>query len=144
MKEIPIRVEETYNASVNTVWAAITALPEMRLWYFDNIPAFEPVVGFETQFPVNSEDRVFTHIWKITEVIANKKITYNWSFTEYPGNADVTFELFEEINKTRLVLANIVIIPFPADVPEFKRESGVAGWNYLIKESLKAYLESKK
>ena len=28
------------------------------------------------------------------------------------------------------------------DIPEFKRENGVAGWEYFIKNSLKTYLES--
>jgi len=32
---------------------------------------------------------------------------------------------------------------FPDDIPEFKRESGVEGWNYLIKKSLKAFLEKE-
>ncbi len=40
----------------------------MRKWYFENIPAFKPEVGFETQFNVQSEERNFLHKWKVTEV----------------------------------------------------------------------------
>jgi len=34
----------------------------------------------------------------------------------------------------------LVLEDFPQDIPEFKRESGLAGWTYLILESLQKYL----
>ena len=53
----------------------------------------------------------------------------------------VAFELFEEDDSTRLNLTHRVTESFPDDIPEFKRESGLAGWNYFIKTSLKEFLE---
>lgn len=59
--EEPVIVEQTFDASVETVWNAITVLDQMRQWYFENIPSFRPEVGFETQFDVQNEDRHFLH-----------------------------------------------------------------------------------
>jgi uncharacterized protein YndB with AHSA1/START domain len=50
--EAPVVVEETFNAPIASVWNAITVADMMRQWFFDNIPAFEPVVGFKTRFTV--------------------------------------------------------------------------------------------
>lgn len=139
----PIIVEQSYNASIEMVWAAITEIDQMRQWYFDNIPAFEAKVGFETEFIIENEGRVFPHLWKITEVIPKKKIAYSWKFRGYEGDGLVSFELFETDERTKLKLTSEVIENFPQDIPEFKRESGVAGWNYFIGESLKGYLEGE-
>ncbi|WP_299247733.1 SRPBCC domain-containing protein [uncultured Aquimarina sp.] len=138
----PIVVEETFTTSIEKVWKAITNVIEMRLWFFDNIESFIPEVGFETQFLVQVEDRKYTHRWKIIEVVPNKKISYTWNYEEYPGDASVTFELFEKRDQVTLKLSLNVIEDFPSDIPEFTIESCQAGWNYFIKERLKGYLES--
>ena len=138
----PIIVEQDYDVDASTVWKAITNLEEMRQWYFPNIPAFEAVIGFETAFDVTCEDRHFRHLWKITEVVPEKKIAYDWAYAEYPGACLVTFELIDEGARTKLRLTCDVKEPFPQDIPEFKRESGVAGWNYFIGESLSKHLNN--
>ena len=60
-REEPIVVEELYDASIDRVWAAITEWDQMIQWFFDNIPAFNPRVGFKTKFNVNSVGRNFLH-----------------------------------------------------------------------------------
>lgn len=139
----PIIVEQLFDASLEKVWNALTVVAEMTQWYFPNIPAFEPVVGFETTFIVQVEDRVFPHVWKLTEVMPMRKIAYNWQFEGYDGRAVSVFELSQVDQRTRLTLTFSVIEKFPEHIPEFKRESGVNGWNYLIKESLIAHLEKQ-
>jgi len=137
----PIIVEQNFKTSVKNVWEAITEVSQMRQWFFKNIESFQPEVGFETQFNVKTPEREFMHLWKLIEVIPMQKITYNWKYENYPGDSTVTFELVESDKVTKLILTAIVVENFPNDIPEFKRESGVAGWNYFIKESLKNYLE---
>jgi uncharacterized protein YndB with AHSA1/START domain len=140
--EEPICVEHLFDQSIERVWKAITELDEMVLWFFDNIPAFKPIVGFKTEFTVQSEDRIFPHIWEITEVIPQKKIVYNWSYSNYNGDSLVTFELIEHNYQTKLSLTTKVIEDFPDNIPEFKWESCLAGWNYFIKERLVKYLNT--
>lgn len=64
----PIIVEEIFKCSRTTLWKAITEVDQMRQWFFEEIPAFEARVGFETSFPVQAPSMVFTHVWKIIEV----------------------------------------------------------------------------
>ncbi|WP_299311952.1 SRPBCC domain-containing protein [uncultured Aquimarina sp.] len=142
--DAPIAVEETFTVSVDKVWRAITDVKEMRLWFFDNIESFKPEVGFQTQFLVQVEDRNYTHCWKVIEVIPNKKITYTWQYEEYPGDASVTFELFDKQDKTTLKLSLNVTEDFPSNIPEFTRESCLGGWNYFIGERLKEYINTIK
>ena len=109
----PVVVEQVFSASRDAVWKAITEIDQMRQWYFDNIPAFEPEVGFETQFTVTNEGRVFPHRWRVTEVVPLRKITYDWRFDDYPGHGLVTFELSPQGDGTTLKLTNIVLEDFP-------------------------------
>jgi uncharacterized protein YndB with AHSA1/START domain len=141
--DTPIIVEQIFNSSVKSVWNAITEISQMRQWYFENIPAFKPEVGFETQFNVQSNDRNFLHMWKVTEVQYLKMIKYSWVFKDYSGKSTTNFELFKQDNQTKLRLTVDVLENFPDDIPEFKRESCIAGWNYFINNRLKDFLNNK-
>ena len=137
----PVVVEQTFNTSIDTVWNSITRIDQMRQWYFENIPTFRAEVGFETQFNVHSQGRNFLHMWKVTEVLPNKMITYNWKYDGYPGDSFVVFELFNQSNLTNLRLTHQVQESFPEDIPEFTRQSCVEGWTFFINKSLKDFLE---
>lgn len=136
----PIIVEQVLNTSIHVVWQAITQKDQMTQWYFHNIPDFKAKVGFTTQFNVKAPSRDFLHLWKVTEVIPQQKITYNWTYKDLPGSADVSFELFEQNHRTLLRLTNTIIEDFDTTIPEFKRESCQGGWNYFIKERLNTFL----
>jgi uncharacterized protein YndB with AHSA1/START domain len=113
----------------------------MRQWYFD-LPAFEPVVGFEFQFyGQGHKGEKYLHLCRITEVLPGKKITYSWRYDGYEGNSFVSFELFDEGNKTRLKLTHQGLETFPQNNPDFAKESFAAGWTHLIGVSLKEFIE---
>lgn len=137
-----IVVEETFNSSADSVWAALTEIEQMRLWYFDNIPEFKPEVGFETTFNVRSDSRDFQHKWKVTEVIPYNKIKYEWTFDGYSGRSTTIFELIRQGDSTKLKLTVEVLEDFPDEIPEFKRESCIGGWNYFINNRFKEYLRN--
>lgn len=143
VNEPTIEVSQRFQKPIEVVWKAITNVTEMRQWFFDNIPSFEASVGFETQFNVATENRIFPHLWKITEVIPLNKIVYNWKYKGYEGNSFVTFHLSEVENQTQLTLTTKVTEDFPDSIPEFKRESCLDGWNYFIKTSLVNYFNTK-
>jgi len=138
----PIVVEHLFQASKEKLWNALTKRDQMVQWFFDNIEAFEPVVGFQTHFTVENEGRVFPHLWKITEVKPLQKITYNWKYEGYPGDSYLTFELTEQGSDTRLTVTHRVIESFPQNIPEFKRESCLGGWHYFIKQRLHDYINT--
>jgi uncharacterized protein YndB with AHSA1/START domain len=135
-----IIIEHTFSNSVTDLWSAITELKHMQQWFFNNIPAFQPIRGFETRFDIRSEDRIFPHIWKITAVQPLKKISYDWRYGGYPGKALVTFELLEKNQQTQLILTHKIIEKFPTEIEEFSHQSGIDGWTYFIKHSLPDYL----
>jgi len=139
--EPPIIVTQIVEASVETVWNAITEVEQMRQWFFDNIPDFKAEVGFQTTFNVKAPSRDFLHNWTITEVIPQKKLVYNWKYPDFAGDSFVTFELTPHNLGTQLTLTTKVTEDFPQNIPEFKRESCLGGWNYFIKERLVGFLK---
>lgn len=136
----PIVISHSFLSDIDKVWRAITDVKEMKLWFFENLESFTPEVGFETEFLVEVGERKFTHCWKIIEVELNKKISYTWKYQEYDGDAIITFELLEGSNSITLQLSMIITEDFPSNIPEFKKESCIDGWNYFLGDRLKTYL----
>jgi len=140
--EAPVVVEQTFHCTPEKVWNALTRLDEMILWFFPNIPAFDAVVGFETQFTVESGERTFPHLWKILEIVPRQRMVQEWQYPGYDGLAHIIFELQPMHTETKVTVTAKVLKDFPDDIPEFKRESCVGGWEYFIQQQLKNYLES--
>ncbi len=141
MKTEPFVIERTYNAPIEKVWKAITDRDQMKQWYFD-IENFKPEVGLEFQFEAGEKDKSYLHLCKITKVIAGKKITYSWRYDGYEGISFVTFELFEESDKTRLKLTHEGLETFPISNLDFAKENFVAGWTEIIGSLLKEHVEN--
>jgi hypothetical protein len=80
-------------------------------------------------------------MWKVTEVVPKKMITYNWKYDGYPGDSYVVFELYNQSNLIKLRLTHQIQESFPEDIPEFSRERCLEGWTFFIKKSLKEFLE---
>jgi uncharacterized protein YndB with AHSA1/START domain len=135
----PIIIEQDFNAPVSKVWMAITDKDEMKKWYFD-IAEFKPEVGFEFNFLAGNDQKKYLHLCKITEVVPDKKLAYTWRYDGYEGNTLVTFELFEEGNKTKLKLTHEGVETFPK-IPGFAKNNFVEGWTNIIGTSLKNFLE---
>jgi uncharacterized protein YndB with AHSA1/START domain len=143
MKESPLVIERTFNAPVEKVWKAITDIDQMRQWYFPQLENFKPEKGFETQFNVHHEGKDYFHIWRINEVVPFKKISVEWKYGGYPGNSLVSFELFEQGDKTKLVLTHERIETFiPEKHPELAKENFIQGWTEFMDKELKEFLET--
>ncbi len=139
--EKPVIVSQTFQVPKERLWAAITEQNQMIKWFFEQIEAFEPKVGFKTQFVIENEGRIFPHVWEVKEVIPYQRIRFNWQYKGYPGNSVVTFELMEETKGIKLELTHRFIESFPRNIPEFTRESCLGGWDYFINGQLKKYLD---
>ncbi len=138
--EPPVIVKQAYNTSRYRVWSALTTLEEMVQWFFPNISTFEAKVGFETNFDVTSGERVFPHYWKILEIIEQQFMVQEWHYKGYPGLCTVAFELETNKEQTLLTVTATVLEDFSDDIPEFRRESCLGGWQYFIQERLKQHL----
>ncbi|MDB4918361.1 SRPBCC domain-containing protein [Mucilaginibacter sp.] len=140
METEPFVIERTYNAKPDRVWQAITDKDKMKEWYFD-LKEFKPEVGFKFEFFGGSEEKQYLHLCKVTEVIPGKRLTHSWQYDGYPGESFVTWEIFEEGDKTRVKLTHAGLHTFPQDSKDFSRESFTAGWTHIVGISLKEYLE---
>ena len=139
----PIVVSETYDASPDVVWRAITDADEMRQWFFETMEEFRPEPGFETKFNVHHDGRDYLHIWRVTEVEPQQKIVYGWRYGGHPGESTVTWQLTPVAGGTRLELSHVGVESFPQDDPAFRRESCRGGWECFIQERLKAHLDHR-
>ncbi len=141
LKQLPVSVEQTFKTPIKDVWAAITQPALMKQWFFEQIESFVPVVGFSTQFNVNTGNRDFLHQWELLEVIPIQKIIYNWKYNGYAGESLVTFELNAQGDYTILKLTHENTKDYPSAIPEFSRDSCLGGWKYFINERLYKFLE---
>jgi uncharacterized protein YndB with AHSA1/START domain len=140
MNTEPILIERVFNAPVNKVWTAISNRDEMKKWYFD-LAEFKPEPGFEFSFIGGTEENKYTHLCRVTEAIPGKKLSYTWRYEGYEGNSEVSFELFPEGEKTKLVLTHRGLETLPPN-PDFAKENFIAGWTHIVNISLKDFLEN--
>lgn len=141
--EPTLTVHCDYSVSPSALWMAITNLEEMKQWYFHNIPNFQAELGFKTEFTVQSSNLTFTHQWEVKEVIKNQKLSYGWKYKEYDGDSIIHFIIEPLESGCRLTVSCEILEDFPQDIPEFKMESGRAGWSYFLKDRLTNYLAEK-
>jgi uncharacterized protein YndB with AHSA1/START domain len=134
-------VERTYDAPVSKVWQALTNKEDIKQWSFD-IKEFKPQVGFEFQFLAEKDGVKFDHRCKIIEVAKEKKLAYSWRYEGYEGNSLVTFEIFNEGNKTRLRLTHKGLETFPKN-PNFAKKNFEEGWTMIIGKNLKEFVEKR-
>lgn len=142
MNEKPVIVEESFSVPAEKIWNAITNKDEMKIWYFD-LEEFKSEVGFEFRFWGGPEDGIqYLHICEITDVKPLRLLAYNWCYDGYPGITNVCFEITEvSMSQSKLRLSHSALETFPSDNPDFAKANFEAGWNAIIKTSLKNYLE---
>jgi uncharacterized protein YndB with AHSA1/START domain len=134
-------VEREFDAPKSKIWNAISDKNEMKKWYFD-LPEFKAEAGCKFQFSGGpSPEKQYVHLCEVTEAIPENKLTYSWRYEGYSGNSFVTFELFEQNQKTLLRLTHIGLESFPAENPDFAKANFSAGWNSIIHTLLKEFLE---
>jgi uncharacterized protein YndB with AHSA1/START domain len=134
-------IERIFNANIKDVWRAITEKELMKQWYFD-LPEFKAEVGFVFEFTGGEEGGTqYLHRCEITEVIFERKLSHTWCYVGYEGVSHLTFELFAEGDKTKLILTHSGIETFPSSIKDFAFHNFEAGWNHIIDTALKNFLE---
>jgi uncharacterized protein YndB with AHSA1/START domain len=141
MSTSPIIVERTFDAPVSKVWTALTDKDEMKSWYFD-LAAFKAEEGFRFEFTGGpSPEKQYKHLCEVIEVIPQQKLVYSWRYEGYAGISFVSFELFKTGNQTLLRLTHSGIESFPRENADLDISNFVKGWNEIVNNNLKKYLE---
>lgn len=139
----PIIVEYKVNVPVEQVWKALTDKNEMQSWYFD-ISDFELEVGKIFNFYEPGDEKKFHHQAEILEIIPNQKLKHTWTYPEFSNEkTTVSWELQPEGEQTLVRLIHDDIDDFKDLGENFSREAFTEGWNGIIGQSMKQYLESK-
>ncbi|WP_426278548.1 SRPBCC family protein [Chryseobacterium sp. S-02] len=139
---IPIIVQCKVKAPVEKVWKALTDQHEMKSWYFD-IADFELEKGKTFNFYEPGEEKKYHHQGEILEIIPDKKLKHTWSYPELSaGITAVTWELNQQGEETNITLIHDDIDQLKELGDNFSREAFAEGWNGILKQSLKPYLES--
>ena len=135
--QAPLVHEEFYSAPISRVWEALTNEAAMRDWYFPQLISFKPQVGFD--FVFSNDGSPYQKTWQVTRMEEGKLFAHSWMYEGFPGKSEVTFELFVEGDKTKLVMTHIGLESFPSD-PHFARLRFENGWAQILGENLKVYL----
>ncbi|MFB6456214.1 SRPBCC domain-containing protein [Chitinophaga sp. Hz27] len=137
MTTTPLVVERVYNAPIESVWDALTNNEKLKQWYI-SMPEFKAVQGFTFSFPCTDHGEEFVNLCEVTEVIPGHKLAYSWRHEGHEGESNVSFELYAEGSKTRLVLTHVGLESFAGDI--FPRSGFEKGWDYFINETLPQFL----
>jgi len=137
----PLILEKEFNAPLELVWKAISERDLMRKWYFD-VSDFKAEVGFKFQFEGGEEDKRYTHLCEVLEVVPLQKLKYSWAYEGQTGISFVTFELSSKGKKTKLKLTHEGLDSFSH--PDLAKENFIDGWKFLIQESLLEFVENGK
>lgn len=144
MSNKPLIVERTFNAPAAKVWSAITDLDEMRKWYFQ-LKDFKLKVGFKFDFMAGaSGGPQYLHLCEITEIVEGKKLAYTWRYDNYPGNSEVSWELFDKGEQTLVRITHTGLESMAENGPDFAITSFTQGWTYFLYTALKGYLEPEE
>lgn len=139
----PITVQYKINAPIEKVWKALTDKNEMKSWYFD-IEDFELETGKVFNFYEPGGENKYHHQGEILEIIPNQKLKHSWAYPDFSDQkTTVTWELQSDHNETLVKLTHEGIENFNDLGDGFSRKNFTGGWNAIVGQSLKEYLENK-
>jgi uncharacterized protein YndB with AHSA1/START domain len=136
-----IVIERTYNIPADKVWQALTDVEKINQWFFQ-LPDFKAQVGFAFSFSGKDNGVRVVHESVIKEVIPGKKLAYSMIYQDHPQESLVTFELFDEGDKTRLLFTHSGLEEMAKGSPLFAREKFLGGWTYLT-DKLSTFLNNQ-
>lgn len=136
--DAPLVKEFLYDVPISKVWQALTSTEKLKKWYFPQLRAFKPVIGFKFEF--DDDNAGYQKEWIVTNVVEGKMLAHSWAYKGYPGSSEVIFDLFPENGTTRLSVTQTDLESFPKH-PHFQRERFSSGWDNLLGHNLKQLLE---
>lgn len=139
----PIIVQQKVDASPDKVWMALTDRDQMKSWYFD-ISDFELEIGKQFNFYEPGNEKKYHHQGSILDFTINERLKHTWSYPEFSdAETTVIWELQPEDGGTMITLTHENTDLFKNLGEGFSKENFTKGWNVIVGESLKSYLENK-
>lgn len=107
-------------------------------------PRLSPVVGFETEFDVEADGRIYPHRWEVIEVKTSRRIAYRWRYRGYPGDSTVHWNLTSTPVGTELVFTHRDYETLQTGMAGHPRQNCEMGWRCFLDERLRQFLESSQ
>jgi uncharacterized protein YndB with AHSA1/START domain len=142
METDPVIKQVTLNASGEKVWRAITDKEEMKGWYF-TIEEFRAEPGFQFKMYGEKKGVKFPISCTVKEAQPGEKLSYTWSYDDFPAETLVTFELNGKGEQTELRLTHQGLENIPPEHRDVSKQNHIDGWDFIIGTSLKQYLEKE-
>ena len=142
METGPVVKEVTLQAPIDKIWRAITDKEEMKGWYF-TIEEFIAQPGFQFKMYGEKKGVKFPISCTVKEVEQNKKLSYTWSYDDFPAETLLTFELSGNDDQTQLRLTHEGLEKIPPENTDASIENHRDGWEFIIGTSLKQYVEKE-
>jgi uncharacterized protein YndB with AHSA1/START domain len=139
-----IQLKVQYQSSISDVWQALTDKEKMKIWYFD-ISDFELKEGSIFNFYEPGGTNQYHHRCKIEKIIPKKLLQHTWTHPSHSkGESMLTWNLTEIApNITELTLTHEGIHHFADAGKDFVKENYEAGWNEILNQLLKNFLNNK-
>ncbi|ASK29869.1 ATPase [Chryseobacterium sp. T16E-39] len=139
----PIIVQQKMDASIDEVWSALTDREEMKSWYFD-ISDFEMEIGKQFNFYEPGDAKKYHHQGIVLDFVVNEKLKHSWSYPDFSdAETIISWELYPEDEGTIVKLTHENVDHFKDLGEGFSKEDFTKGWNVIIRQSLKSYVENK-
>ncbi|WP_207492659.1 SRPBCC family protein [Aridibaculum aurantiacum] len=138
----PFVIEQVVDAPASRIWQALTDKAQMKQWYFE-VDEFKPEAGFHFTFTGGDEQQTFLHLCTIIEVVDKQKLRHSWQYEGQEEQTYVTWELYEEGDKTRVKLTHEGLELIAHHGPAFATNNFHEGWKYILGTALKNHVENK-
>lgn len=126
-----------YPVPAKRLWRALTDLDMMKQWYFPQLRAFKPIVGFRFEFTEDGSE--YQKEWKVTRVEDVRTLAHSWAYRGYPGSSEVIFDIIPHEGSSTLRVTQTNLESYPDD-PHFARSRFEWGWDNLLGRNLKELL----
>ena len=134
-----IVVLQEFNVPPPLLWKYLTQLEHMQERFFKELKLFETTRGFKTSLDFLYNNKIFTHLWEVRNVLPQERLCLGWKYKEHPGDSEAIFEISSSPKGSILKLTANILSSFPA-MEEFSRESMQTRWTDLIQTRLKVYV----
>ena len=136
----PIIITHIFDSPLNKVWDALTKEEALKKWYF-NVENYVFEENNSFTFYEDCNAKKYLHRCTFLQIIPHKLIETTWSHPSHSkGESKLKWELSEIGTKTEVVLTHTGVENFADAGPDFSVENFRMGWESIVKNNLRNYL----
>jgi uncharacterized protein YndB with AHSA1/START domain len=139
VKAVPVIKEAVIHAPASQVWTALTDKEALRIWFF-RVDDMKPEPDFEFRFNRENDNKRYAVTGRILLAVPEKKLSYAWSYEDFPARTLVTFDIAMMGEGTKVRVTHEGLDKIPQKYKQVSIQSHAEGWEKRM-TSLKNHLE---